>query len=158
MAVSKEGATKRKRWPWVVVGIFALLIIIGAALPGKSRSPATAHGAAQGSPTQSAQQVRSPSHPAKGASRSGKPKPKPECQPFPKCKREAEAVEAEVKKGEQYERTHRPEQEEQEKEYERRARGELTPEEEKNHEAKQKEVEAEVETIREGRRLREEGK
>ncbi len=44
------------------------------------------------------------------------------------------------------------------KEMERRARGELTPEEQKNQEASKAEASAEAEAIREGERLKSEGK
>jgi hypothetical protein len=67
-------------------------------------------------------------------------------------------IQAELHHGEEYERQHKPEAEAKEHEYERRARGELTPEEQKNQEAREREADTEVEAIREGKRLKEEGR
>ena len=44
--------TKRKRWPWAVAGIIVLLIIVGAALPGKNKP----------SPSSSSAQITSSAH------------------------------------------------------------------------------------------------
>jgi hypothetical protein len=71
---------------------------------------------------------------------------------------EYKKIQAEMRQGEEYERDHKPEEEAHEQEYERRARGELTPEEQKNQEAREHEAGAEAEAIREGERLKEEGK
>jgi hypothetical protein len=82
-----------------------------------------------------------------------------ECaRPSSKCHHEAAAVEAEARRGREYEQAHKPEAEAKEREMQRRAAGELTPEEQKDKEAKEKEVNAEVEAIREGERLKAEGK
>jgi hypothetical protein len=136
-----------KRWrkrTWVLLTL-CVLVLTGALAGGSKAPPKTPR------PQAHAAKARPKAKPA--AKKAADP-----CETSPKCKRETAETLAEVKKGEEYARIHRPEQEAQQKEYERRARGELTPEEEKNREAKQKEVEAEVESIREGHRLSEEGK
>jgi hypothetical protein len=35
-----DSNTKRRRWPWVIVGIFVLLTAIGAVLPSEHKVPA----------------------------------------------------------------------------------------------------------------------
>jgi hypothetical protein len=71
---------------------------------------------------------------------------------------EYKKIQAEMHQGEEYEQAHKGEEEAHEQEYERRARGELTPEEQKDQEAREKEAHDESEVIREGERLKEEGK
>lgn len=145
---STEKQKGRRRWPWVIAGIFVLLTAIGAILPSEHKPPAAV--------STTTTQVRAKVHSSVKTRPVARPKAKskPECEPFPKCKREAEAVEAEVKKGEEYARIHRPEQEAKQKEYERRARGEFTPEEEKHNEQVEQEA-GEVESVLKKRRAEE---
>lgn len=84
---------------------------------------------------------------AKHAARAAVEKINRECEdPSSKCHKEASEVEAGVRRGEEYERAHKPEEEAKEHEYQRRVRGEFTPEEERHNEEIKKE-ESEVESV-----------
>jgi hypothetical protein len=71
---------------------------------------------------------------------------------------EYKKIQAEMRQGREYEQTHKGEEEAHEHEYERRARGELTPEEQNDQAAREREASVEAEAIREGERLKEEGR
>lgn len=61
--MTDTGKVRRRRWPWVLAGVLALLII-GAATSGKSKSPATSHPATQAASHPAAQSAPRPSVPA----------------------------------------------------------------------------------------------